>query len=237
MVADAAMLSRNNMEELTNNGLNYIVGARLSNLKEESLLKISAEIGGVPGKYFKTKFDQNGLGYLICDFSPLRALKDKSDRKKQLVKAQNQINNPAKFLKRSRFVTEETKSVYKLNEGLIRRDELLDGIKGYYTNLENLDSNLIVSRYHDLWKIEKAFRIAKSDLLARPVFARKRASVEAHILIVFLALCVAKSMELKTGLSVGKIKEKIWKVLAVEFKDKLTGKTFIKQTSAPILEY
>ena len=103
--------------------------------------------------------------------------------------------------------------------------------------MENLDSNLIVSRYHDLWKIEKAFRIAKSDLLARPVFARKRASVEVHILIVFLALCVAKSIELKTGLSVGKIKEKIWKVLDVEFKDKLTGKTFIKQTSAPILEY
>ena len=237
VVADAAMLSRTNMEELNNNGLNYIVGARLSNLKQDFVEKISAEIGGIPGKYFKVKTEENGLGYLICDFSPLRALKDKSDRKKQLVKAQNQINNPAKFLKRSRFVTEETKSVYKLNEKLIKQNELLDGIKGYYTNLENLGSHLIVARYHDLWKIEKAFRIAKSDLLARPVFARKRASVEVHILIVFLALCVAKSIELKTGLSVGKIKEKILKVLAVEFKDKLTGKTFIKQTPAPILEY
>lgn len=237
VVADAAMLSRNNMEELNNNGLNYIVGARLSNLKPDFVQKISLEINGVAGKYFKTKMRQNGLGYLICDFSPLRALKDKSDRKKQLIKAQNQINNPAKFLKRSRFVTEETKSVYRLNEQLIQQDEFLDGIKGYYTNLENLDSHLIVSRYHDLWKIEKAFRIAKSDLLARPIFHRKKESIEAHVLIVFLALCVAKSIEFKTGMSVGKIKEKIWKVLDVEFKDKLTGKTFIRQTPVPILEY
>lgn len=237
VVADAAMLSRVNMEELNNNGLNYIVGARLSNLKQGLVEKISVEIGGVTEKYFKTKMEMNGLGYLICDFSPLRALKDKSDRKKQLIKAQNQINNPAKFLKRSRFVTEETKSVYKLNNQLIKQDELLDGIKGYYTNLENMDSQLVVSRYHDLWKIEKAFRIAKSDLLARPIFHRKKDSIEAHVLIVFLALCVAKSIELKTGFSVGKIKDKIWKVLTVEFKDKLTGKTFIKQTHVPISEY
>lgn len=237
VVADAAMLSKNNMEELNNNGLNYIVGARLSNLRPAFVEKISSEINGVVGKYFKTKMEQNGLGYLICDFSPLRALKDKSDRKKQLIKAQNQINNPAKFLKRSRFVTEETKSVYRLNEQLIQQDELLDGIKGYYTNLENLDSNLIVSRYHDLWKIEKAFRIAKSDLLARPIFHRKKESIQAHVLIVFLALCVAKSIELKTGMSVGKIKEKIWKVLEVEIRDKITGKIFVKQTPAPVLEY
>lgn len=237
VVADAAMLSRNNMEELNNNGLNYIVGARLSNLKEDLTKQISSEISGVPEKYFKTKTETNGLGYLICDFSPLRALKDKSDRKKQLIRAQNQINNPAKFLKRSRFVNEETKSVYRLNEQLIRQDELLDGIKGYYTNLKSLDSNLIVSRYHDLWKIEKAFRIVKSDLLARPVFHRKRENIETHVLIVFLALCVAKSIEIKTRMSIKKIREKIWRVLDVELRDKLTGKTFIKQTPTPILEY
>lgn len=237
VVADAAMLSRTNMEELHNHGLNYIVGARLSNVDRNITKKISLEIGGIPGKYSKTRIDEKGLGYLICDFSSLRALKDKSDRKKQLIKAQNQIKNPARFLKRSRFVMEETKSVYKLNEELVAQDELLDGIKGYYTNIENVDSRLIVSRYHDLWKIEKAFRIAKSDLLARPIFHHKKDSIRAHILIVFLALCVAKSIELKTGMSVGKIKEKVWKVLDVEIRDKITGKTFIKQTPAPILEY
>jgi len=237
IVADAAMLSRANMDELNKNNLNYIVGARLSNLSQKLLKEISNKVKDKPGVFFKTKTEDNGLGYLICDFSPLRALKDRSNRKKQLLKAQNQINNPAKYLKRSRFVKETTKSVFKLNEELITKVELLDGVKGYYTNLENINSKLVIDRYHELWKIEKAFRIAKSDLLARPIFHRKKESIEAHILIVFLALCVAKSIELKTGVSIRKIKEEIWKVLDIEMKDKLTGKTFIKQTKTPVLEY
>lgn len=240
VVADAAMLSKDNMEELNKNHLNYIVGARLSSLPQKLLKQISNKIKNQPGIFFKTKTESNGLGYLICDFSSLRALKDRSDRKKQLLKAQKQIDNPAKYLKRSRFVKETTRSAFELNQELIAKDQLLDGVKGYYTNLEDIDSSLIVDRYHDLWKIEKAFRIAKSDLLARPIFHRKRENIEAHILIVFLALCVAKSIELKTEVSIKKIKEKIWKVLDVEIRDKLTGKTFIRQTPTSmtsILEY
>lgn len=237
VIADAAMLSRSNLEVLNRNGLNYVVGARMSNLKDALLVEIASKIGGVPGKYFKTKMEDNGLGYLICDFSPLRALKDKSDRRKQLVRAQNQMNDPAKYLKRSRFVQETTTSHFRLNKELIAKDELLDGIKGYYTNLEDTDNSLIVSRYHDLWKIEKAFRMAKSDLLARPVFHRKKENIETHVLIVFLALCLAKSIELKTRMSIKKIREKIWKVLDVEIRDRLTEKTFIRQTPNPVPEY
>lgn len=234
VVADAAMLSRSNMEELTKNNLSYIAGARLSNVPSKILEQVSQKIAGKLGTYFKIKTD---LGYLICDFSELRALKDRTDRKRQILRAQNQIKDPGRFMKRSKYVKEITKSVYEMDEELIRKNELLDGIKGYYTNLENTDSKLIVSRYHDLWKIEKAFRIAKSDLLARPVFHRKKESIEAHILIVFLALCVAKSIELKTNFSIKNIKEKIWKVLDVEIKDRITGKSFIRRTPAPVLEY
>ena len=68
------------------------------------------------------------------------------------------------------------------------------------------------------WQIEKSFRITKSDLLARP------------ILIVFVSLCLAKSIELKTNLSLKKIREAVWEIVDVEFQDKLTGKKFIKRT-------
>lgn len=226
VVADAAMLSRTNMEELNINGLNYIVGARLSNLSEKLLKQISGEINRQSGKYFKT---ETSLGFLVCDYSQKRADKDKSDRKKQLLKAQNQINDPIRFLKRSRFIKETTASTYVLNSELIQKDELLDGIKGYYTNLENFDNQSIVDRYHDLWKIEKAFRMAKSDLLARPIFHRKRDSIEVHILIVFVSLCMAKSIELFSGLSIKKIKDLIWDVLEIKLRDDLTGNIFSKQ--------
>jgi len=228
VVADAAMLSAKNMEELDKLGLQYIVGARLSYLSSDLLQQISTALNKQPGKYFRTK---TPLGYLVCDYSDLRAAKDRSDRRKQLVRAQSQIDNPAKFFRRSRFVRETTASVYEINQKLIEKDELLDGIKGYCTNLKDTDNTIIVSRYKDLWKIEKAFRIAKSDLLARPIFHRKKENIKAHILIVFISLCMVKSIELQTGQSIRNVRDKIWEVLDIELKDKLTGKTYVKRTS------
>jgi hypothetical protein len=46
----------------------------------------------------------------------------------------------------------------------------------------------VISAYHRLLGIEKSFRMAKSDLQARPVYHRKRDSIEAHLTIVFAAL-------------------------------------------------
>lgn len=226
VVADAAMLSYDNLEDLKRHGLHYIVAARLSSLSRELLQEASTFLGKKEGIYFHKETE---YGRLICDYSEIRASKDRSDRNKQIVKAQNQINNPSKVTKRLRFVKEKTKSVYELNQELIEKDQLLDGIKGYYTNLKNTKDELIVSRYKDLWIIEKSFRIAKSDLAARPIFHRKKDKVEAHVLIVFLSLCVSKAAELLTGLSIKKIRDTIWKVMDIEFVDKLTNKKFVKR--------
>lgn len=234
IVADAAMLSLENTEGLIKNGLDYIVGARLSNISEAVIKEMSQTLNKTEGKYFRIKTPR---GYLICDFSGKRAAKDKSDREKQIRRARNQMDNPGKYLKRSRFILEKTRSKLVLNDVLIQKDELLDGIKGYYTNLEDVDESLVVSRYHDLWKIERAFRIAKSDLLARPIYHFKRENIEAHLLIVFLSLCVVKSIELKTKQSIKRVRDQIWDVLDIELTDTLTGKTFIKRTKIPELTY
>lgn len=123
------------------------------------------------------------------------------------------------------------------NQGLIDKSELLDGIKGYCTNT-NIDDQLIVSRYHDLWHVEKSFRIAKSDLLARPIFHFKKASIEAHLLIIFISLCMAKSLELATGLSIKKITELLWLIEDIEFQDQQTKEIYHKKTTvdSPELE-
>ncbi len=234
VVADAAMLSYGNLEELKKHGFNYIVAARLSSLPKKLFKEVSIFLSKKEGIYFKKETE---YGFLICDYSEKRASKDKFNRNKQIIKAQRQIDNPDRNIKRLRFVREKTKSFYELNQELIKKDELQDGIKGYYTNLKNVEDHLIIERYKDLWVIEKSFRIAKSDLLARPIFHHKKESIEAHILIVFLALCVSKSIELKTKLSIKNIKEKIWKILDVEIRDRVTGRNFIKQTSTSVLEY
>ena len=46
--------------------------------------------------------------------------------------------------------------------------------------------------------------MAKSDLQARPIYHRKRDSIEAHLTIVFAALAVSRWIEHQTGWSIRK---------------------------------
>jgi len=63
--------------------------------------------------------------------------------------------------------------------------------------------------YHDLWQVEQSFRMSKTDLRARPMFAHTRDSIEAHLTIVFAALAVARTMQQRTGLTIRKILREI----------------------------
>jgi Transposase DDE domain len=62
----------------------------------------------------------------------------------------------------------------------------------------------VIGSYHELWNIEKSFRMSKHDLRARPVYHRKRDSIEAHLTIVFAALAVTRFIETRTGWSIKK---------------------------------
>ena len=53
--------------------------------------------------------------------------------------------------------------------------------------------------YHDLYQVERSFRMAKSDLAARPVFHRLRDSIEAHLTIVFTALAISREAQTRTA--------------------------------------
>jgi transposase len=234
VVADAAMLSLTNIEALVKAGINYIVAARLANQSETTVKRIATSFTDKRRRYYQ-ETTNNGL--LVCDYSHSRAKKDAFEREKQIAKAIDQINHPDKSVKKLRFLTSTAKQKYSLNQSLIAKNKMLDGIKGYYTNLTNFPLRLIVKRYHDLWHVEDAFRIAKTDLLARPIFQRKKEMVETHMLIVFISLCIAKSLELLTGLSINKMKKLIWKVEDIEIEDTLTGDKRILRMEIPYNDY
>ena len=63
----------------------------------------------------------------------------------------------------------------------------------------------VVAAYHDLYQVERSFRMTKSDLAARPVFHRLRDSIEAHLTVVFAALAVSREAQARTGVSINKI--------------------------------
>jgi hypothetical protein len=63
---------------------------------------------------------------------------------------------------------------------------------------------LVIGAYHQLWHIEKSFRMSKHDLQARPIYHHRRESIEAHLAVVFAALAVTDHIETQTGWSIKK---------------------------------
>jgi len=199
VVADAAMISAENIQELNKNNINYIVGARLGNLSSDLISRIDRSIIRQDGKSIRITTDDRQL---ICSYSSIRYRKDKHEMEKQIEKAKYIIANPAKS-KKMKF-TKSTGHKIELNQKLIDKTQKLLGIKGYYTNLNEhvADNQTIMERYHELYRIEQAFRISKYDLETRPIFHFKEEPVKLHLLICFLALVLSKHIELQTGISI-----------------------------------
>nr|HRO74096.1 hypothetical protein [Saprospiraceae bacterium] len=95
-----------------------------------------------------------------------------------------------------------------------------------------------IERYHELYKIEQAFRISKNDLQTRPIFHFKEEPIKLHILICFIALVLSKHIELRTGLSIRKFLDECKKIVDGQILNLITNKTVLvkAQPTSQILE-
>jgi transposase len=202
VVADAGMLSENNIRFLETEKLNYIVGARLKGLSEkfkaqifihdftkEILCEIACEIKSETGEITQRR--------LIIDFSEKRAKKDNFTREKLIKKLEVKIASKKELIKKSKYlILENQGKVAGIDQEKIEQDKRHDGLKGYWTNLQaKTKPKEIIDHYHNLWKIEKAFRMSKSDLQERPIFHRKLKRINGHLLICFCSLLILKESE------------------------------------------
>lgn len=195
IVADAAMLSAKNITALTEAGYTFIVGSRLH--------KVPFDIA----EYQKTQelSDQQIVvshqeGYrVIYQYRAKRAALDIRNIKKQVSKAEKVINGQTPASK-AKFLSLNAKDK-QLNQKLIDKAYSLAGVKGYVTNLDIPDEQ-VIAYYHQLFQVEATFRMAKSDLKARPVFHRKRDAIEAHLTIVFAGLAISRNIEYQTKISI-----------------------------------
>jgi transposase len=221
VVADAAMISSENIKQLVQNQINYIVGARLGNISPQLLDTIDQGLVREDGKSIRIKTEN---GDLICTYSSLRYRKDLYEMNKQLERAKQVIEKPSKN-KKVKF-TSVNEAKVELNESMIEKTKKLLGVKGYYTNLaeSKVDNKTIIERYHELYKIEQAFRISKNDLQTRPIFHYKEEPIKLHLLICFLSLVVSKHIELKTNVSIRKFIDEAKKVLDGQILNTLTNK-------------
>lgn len=197
VVADAGLLSNDNIKALQKMGYEYIIGGRLKNETEKiknQILQTKYENGTT------ISINKSKTSRLIINYSNTRATKDAYNRKRGLNRLEKQvkagkltksnINNRGynKYLKLTGEVSIEI-DYQKYNN-----DEVWDGLKGYITNTK-LNDDVVIENYKNLWHIEKAFRMSKTDLRIRPIYHRLKKRIEAHICIAFTAYCIYKELE------------------------------------------
>lgn len=196
VIADSGLLSNENIIQLQDKGYEFIIGARIKNEQ----VKIKQKILSLNLSNGKSEVISKDNLKLIITYSEDRAKKDKYNREKGIRKLEKRIksgrltkssiNNRGynKFLK----IEGQINATFDLQK--IEDDKKWDGLKGYLSNAK-LNKNQIIENYQHLWQIEKAFRIAKSDLKIRPVYHRLQRRIEAHICISFAAYKVYKELE------------------------------------------
>lgn len=200
LVADAGMLSKSVLAELKAAQYRFILGARLkteSVTSKQEILEKSAEKKDGDSWNFER---QDGTR-LIVHYSEKRARKDARTRQRGLVRLEKRVKT-GRLTKNSinnrgynKFLTLEGELKVSIDYHKVEEDQCWDGLKGYITN-SNLDANAVIENYSHLWKIEKAFRISKTDLRIRPIYHYRKRRIEAHLCIAFVAYTIYKELEM-----------------------------------------
>jgi hypothetical protein len=209
VVADAGMVSDSNKKAIEAAGLSFIIGARIPELpwvvSEWQKANPGVEMGDqqvwvqpMPAPPNDKRRDHA----IFYQYRADRARRTLRGIDEQVAKAAQAVAGKVP-VKRNRFV-QITGGTKELNQHLINKTRSLAGLKGYVTNLPNPSADHVIGAYHQLWHVEKAFRMSKHDLQARPIYHHLRESIDAHLSIVMAALAVSKWIETTTGWSIRK---------------------------------
>lgn len=211
VVADAGMLSAANLNKLEDAGFSFIVASRTSSAPYD-LAEHYATVGNivVDGESIETTRVM-GAGAsarqrrVVWQYSHKRKTRDNITLNKQIERAE-QIAAGTRPAKKDRFVTLGGQRP-GVNWARVEKAREHLGLKGYVTNLPTTTATAgeVVAAYHDLFQVEASFRMAKTDLRARPMFASTEDSIHAHLTVVFAALAISRHLHTTTGVSIRRI--------------------------------
>ncbi|MCV7051555.1 IS1634 family transposase [Mycobacterium heidelbergense] len=228
IAADAGMLAASNLTALDEAGLGFIVGSR--SVKAPIDLASHFHWNGdvfTDGQIIDTVTPRHAKSVAndpahraepawnpqahpqawraVWAYSAKRARRDQKTLYAQETRARAVISGE-RAAKSTRFVKTHAGDRV-LDEASLARAQSLVGLKGYVTNIDAaiMPAGDIIAKYHDLWHVERSFRMSKSDLRARPIFHRTRDAIEAHLTIVFTALALAHNIQERSGLAIAKV--------------------------------
>ena len=206
VVADAGMVSAANQRAIETAGLSFILGAKIPDVPYVvAAWRREHPDQDIPDGHIFTQpwpagaTDKRRDQVIYYQYKADRARRTLRGIDEQVAKAEKAVAGKVP-VKRNRFIrlSGGTRAV---NRTLETKARALAGLKGYVTNLD-ADAKFVIDAYHRLYHIEASFRMSKHDLQARPIFHRKRDSIEAHLSIVFVALAVSRWIEDRTGWSI-----------------------------------
>ena len=209
VVADAGMLSAVNLLALQEAGFSFIVGSRPSSAVDD----LAGHFKRHPNAFRDgqtveaTRTMDTGADArerrVVYEYGFKRSQHDNRAINKMIERAEA-VAAGTRPVKKDRFV-KITDAVKGVDWALVERARYLIGLTGYVTNIDTdtMDGQQVVAAYKELYQVERSFRMAKSDLAARPIFHRVRDSIEAHLTIVFAALAVSREAQARTGVAGG----------------------------------
>jgi len=209
VVADAGMMSEANLADIEDAGWSFVIGGKLPDVPylvkqcgKTTPTMSRPTAWSSPSRRSWGRRPTSGAAQSSTSTrptgpaGPCTASSSRSPRPEKAVAGQAAI-------KRNRFLT-LTGGTRTVNRDLEAKVRALAGWKPYVTNIVDADPAWIIGAYHHLWRIEHAFRMSKHDLRARPVYHRKRESIDAHLTVVFAALAVSHRIETRTGWTIKK---------------------------------
>ncbi len=197
VIADAGLLSNENVKALRSKQYQFILGARIKNESDKIKKQILEEPFTDGSTKVLSKLD--GLR-LVVSYSQKRSLRDLRNRERGLRRLEKNMKK-GKLTKShinnrgyNKYLRLQGDIKIEIDYAKFHQDNKWDGLKGYLTNTD-LSPKELIDNYNQLWQIEKAFRISKTDLRIRPVYHRLRRRIEAHICVAFTAYTIYKDVE------------------------------------------
>lgn len=209
VVADAGMISDANKKALEAAGLSFILGEKIPTIPYliDKWHRDNPDSTPPDGLVLTQPYPAGSKNkrrdhVVYYQYRTDRARRSLRGIGEQVAKAEKAVAGKLP-IKRNRFVkvTGEDRSI---NRELEAKARMLAGWKAYATNIVAPTPEFVIGSYHQLWRIEKSFRMSKSDLAARPIFHHTRDSIDAHLSIVFAALAITRVIEARSGWSIKK---------------------------------